>query len=310
MVKNNKKINKGNSKEKRNLKIVLVILITLFFVLTLILSLTIVSALTITDVKTNPEQIEPGKTADISIEIENNLNEDIENVNIVLDLTGNVPIAPYQGSSEETIEKIKRGDDEKITFSIIVLPEASPGVYKIPVKINYLLNNTLQQKTGTISVIVDSSPKIRFSVEGYLIKGQEGTVDIRIINEGLSDIKLVSIQASQLSSVGTINSPLYEYLGNIESDDFETVEYRIFVKDSSATSISIPIKINYKDFSNKDFSQDAVLNIKVYSKEEAQALGLIPKQSYTFYIAIALVLLAYFIYKLRKKAKKKKALGA
>src|SRR3989304_9317305 len=106
----------------------------------LFLMVSLVSAVTIKSAVTSPSEIAPGEIAKITIEIENIFNSDVENVNIALDLSGAVPIAPYQGSSEESIDEIKEGDEEKFSFSIIALPEASPGIYKIPVKITYEIN--------------------------------------------------------------------------------------------------------------------------------------------------------------------------
>ena len=274
------------------------------------LMVSLVSAITIKSAVTSPSEVAPGEIAKISIEIENILSEDVQNVNVALDLSGAVPIAPYQGSSEESIDEIQEGDEEKFSFSVIVLPEAVSGIYKVPVKISYEINNTRETKNGTIGIIINSPPQIRISVEGYLIKGQEGSFEVRIVNDGLSDLKFVSVQITQPVSGATINSPLYEYLGNIDSDDFETVEVSVFARENAASSISIPLKISYKDATNKDFTQNEILNVRVYSQEEARNLGLIEGQSYTLYIAIVIIVLLYTFYKIRKRLKRKKALGA
>ena len=285
-------------------------LLVLTGIFSLFLMVSFISAVTVKNAITSPSEIAPGEIAKITIEIENIFSDDVQNVNVALDLSSSVPIAPYQGSSEESVDEIKDGDKEKFTFNIIVLPDATPGTYKVPVKISYDINGTRETKNGTIGIIINSPAQIRISVEGYLIKGQEGIVEIRIVNDGLSDLKFVSVQSSQPTSGATINSPLYEYLGNIDSDDFETLEYRIFARETSPSLISIPIKINYKDSTNKDFSQDEILNVKIYSQDEAKNLGLIPGQNYTLYVAIGIILLLYVLYKIRKKMKKRKALGA
>jgi len=307
MIKNISGKNKLLMNREFTLKGFSLIFIGLFLVISLF---SLASAVTIKSAVTSPSEIAPGEIAKITIEIENILSDDVQNVNVALDLSGTVPIAPYQGSSEKSVDEIREGDDEKFTFNIIVLPEASPGIYKIPVKVSYMVNGTLGTKNGTIGVMVNSPARIKISVEGYLIKGQEGTVDFRIVNDGLSDLKLVSVQTIQPVSGATINSPLYEYLGNIDSDDFETVELTIFARENSGSSILIPLKIIYKDTTNKDFTQEETLNVKVYSQEEAENLGLIEKQNYTLYIAIGIIVLLYIFYRIRKRMKRKKALGA
>src|SRR3972149_6535337 len=237
MIKNISGKNKLLMNREFTLKGFSLIFIGLFLVISLF---SLASAVTIKSAVTSPSEIAPGEIAKITIEIENTLDSDVENVNVALDLSGTVPIAPYQGSSEESIDEIQEGDEEKFSFSVIVLPEAVPGIYKVPVKISYEINNTRETKNGTIGIIINSPPQIRISVEGYLIKGQEGSFEVRIVNDGLSDLKFVSVQITQPVSGATINSPLYEYLGNIDSDDFETVEVSVFARENSGSSISIP----------------------------------------------------------------------
>lgn len=302
IIKNKMRTSKNN--ETKTLSLIFISLILI------LIASSFVSAVTIKNVMTSPSEVAPGETAKITIEIENTFDSDIQNVNVALDITGSVPIAPYQGSSEKNIDEINDGDEEKFVFNIIVLPNASPGIYKIPVKISYEVNGTKETRNSTIGLIVNSPSKIRISIDGYLIKGQERIVNVKIINDGLSDLKFVGAQASQPVSGATINSPLYEYIGNIDSDDFGTIEYFIFAKENSLSTISIPIKINYKDSTNKDFTQEEILNVKIYSKEEAQSLGLLPSQSYTLYIAIGIIILLYLTYKIRKRMKKRKAQGA
>src|SRR3990167_5301835 len=82
------------------------------FTLTVVLSFLILfllpsaSSMSIKNVVTSPTEIAPGQVAKITIEIENTLSEDVTNVNVALDLSGVVPIAPYQGSSEESVDEI------------------------------------------------------------------------------------------------------------------------------------------------------------------------------------------------------------
>jgi hypothetical protein len=92
-----------------------------------------VSALRINSVLTNPSEVAPGEIFQISIEVENIFEYDVENLNVKLNLQ-NVPFAPYQSSAEEFIDELKDGDEEDFNFRIIALPDASSGIYKIPVK--------------------------------------------------------------------------------------------------------------------------------------------------------------------------------
>src|SRR3990172_5269880 len=207
---------KKTQKQKTGLLIILAI--------ATLLLISNISALTIKTVDVSPSEVAPGETAKISITVDNNLEDDLENINVALDFSSaTVPLAPFQDSSETTIETLDSGDDEKVIFNVIVLPEAASGVYKIPVKMNYNIvnDNKTYEKIGTISVVVNSPSQLRISVEGNLIKGAESEIVIRVINDGLSDVKLASISLESIPGL-SIQSSSYEYLGNIDSDDFDS----------------------------------------------------------------------------------------
>ncbi|MBY9021675.1 MAG: hypothetical protein KGD67_11500, partial [Candidatus Lokiarchaeota archaeon] len=52
------------------------------------ISLSFVAAVSITDVSSSPEEVAPGETVDITIDIENIFDYDVANLNVRLDLSG------------------------------------------------------------------------------------------------------------------------------------------------------------------------------------------------------------------------------
>jgi hypothetical protein len=282
-------------------KIFLTIFISIFLI-------SLVSGITIKDVRTEPQEIAPGQKARITIEIENMLNDDIENLNIELDFSSpSLPLAPFGGSSEDSIDRLDEGDEQTFSFGIIANPDASAGVYKIPVKIKYSFKGETErfEKTGVISVLVNSPPKIKTSVEGFLIKGQENSITIKIINEGLVDLKAVSVQL-QSPTTGTINSPALEFLGTIDKDDFDTIDVNIFTPKTTQSTISIPIKISFKDATNKDLEENRVITVRVYSEDEAIDLGLRKRSSKTLLVIIIILVLVFIAYRINRYRKKNK----
>lgn len=279
--------------------------ISLFFIsmvfLVLTLSFASISALTISDVSTNPLTVAPGESLILIIELENNLENDAKNVNIELDLT-NIPIAPFESSSEQSLDEIQENDEEKLQFKLIADPKASSGIYKIPVKISYLLKDQRQEKTGVVSIIVNSEPKITITGDGYLIQGTEQEISIKIINDELSDVKFLSVQIGN-SNKYQINSPLYEYIGNLDSDDEDSIEYKIHTISTDKT-VSIPVTIKYKDSTNKDYTKTETLTFPIYTKKEAQNKGLIDKPNYILYGIIILIILIFIFYRIVKRRRR------
>ena len=277
----------------------------------LVANLFLVSAITIKDVSSSPDEVEPGEVFDISIEIENVYEFDTENINLRLDLS-NVPFAPFQSSSEEFLDKLDEGDEEDFEFKLIALPEAESGIYKIPVEITYEDEDGKNlSKSELISVIVNSAPELKVSLEDSVIfiKGQENIFSIRIVNSGLADVKFVYLKASEVNGVDFI-SETEQYIGDIDSDDFDSVEYQIRIdRNLGSDKIRIPIILKFKDSTNKEFTETKNIEFNVYTLKEAQEKGLVAKPTYTLYLIVGVVVIGFFGYRFYKKRKLKKIRG-
>jgi hypothetical protein len=271
-----------------------------------LISLTITSAITIKDVSSSPNEIVPGEIASVSIEIENIFEENVKNLNIKLDLS-EVPFAPYQSSSEKYLEELDDGDEETFTFKLITLPETDTGIYKIPVNINYEYEGENKTKKDLISLIVNSKPELKVSLEDsvVLIKGKENEISIKIVNSGLSDTKFVYLETLDISGIKFLGEK-EQYLGDIDSDDFDSIDYQIYLSPDAPKLISLPVSLKYKDSTNKEYTETKIIVLNTYSLKEAQDIGLVKKQDYTLYIVIGTFILGYVIYRILKKRKLKK----
>ena len=276
------------------------------------LSLSFVAAVSITDVSSSPTEVAPGETIDITIEIENIFDYDVTSLNVGLDLSGvDVPFAPYQSSSEKFLDELDEGDDDNFKFKLITLPATRTGIYKIPVEITYNYedgNLTLQgQKQELISVTVNSEPELKVSLDDsvVLIKGKENIVVLKIINSGLSDIKFLYVAPNDVTGLKFI-SEKEQYIGDIDSDDFDNVEYKVIVNADAPNSITLLVTLNYMDATNKEFSETANLVLKTYSLKEAREIGLVDKPKIVSYLVAFVLILGYVIYRILKKRKLKK----
>ena len=287
------------------------ILISLCMIL---ISLSFATAVSITDVSSSPVEVVPGEIISITIEIENIFNYDVTNLNVKLNLLGaDVPFAPYQSSSEKFLDKLKDGDEDDFKFKLITLPETPTGIYKIPVIITYNDedgNDTLLEegpKLELISVTVNSEPELKVYLDDsvVLIKGKENIVVLKIINSGLSDIKFLYVTPSDVTGLKFI-SEKEQYIGDIDSDDFDNVEYKVIVNADAPNSITLLVTLNYMDATNKEFSETANLVLKTYSLKEAREIGLVDKPKIVSYLVAFVLILGYVIYRILKKRKLKK----
>jgi hypothetical protein len=158
---------------------------------------------------------------------------------------------------------------------------------------------------NVVSVVVYSAPKITIAGDGSLIADMDRQVTINVVNNGLSDVKLASIEAGQPGNA-IINPPIYEYLGSINSDDSTTVQYTLRPTDANAKSVSLPLTIKYKDSNNKDFVTTQSIKFPVYTQQEAISRGLIPKSNTMSYVVVVvLLIIGYLVWRFFRRRKKR-----
>ena len=278
--------------------------ITALFII--LLSLSLVSALSIKNVESTPEEIMPGETATISIKIENTLAQDITNLNVKLDLL-DLPFAPHQSSGERFLDELSEDEDDTFSFRIIALPSTDTGIYKIPVIMEYLdENETEQAKQGLISLVVNSEVELNvFLEDAVLIRGKENTLTIKVVNSGLSNIGFAYLHVNNAMGLEFI-SEKEQYIGDIDSDDFDSVEYKAYIEPNALSTIRLPITLTYRDATNKEFIEQKEITLNVYSLKEAQEMGLVKKPNYSLAFGLGGAVVLFIGYKIFKKRKLKK----
>ena len=279
----------------------LVFLVALF-------SLAGISALTISSVTTSPVEVAQGENTNVKIELDNDGDFDLEDVSVSLDLT-NVPFAPYSSSSEVSFDELREGKSKTADFRLVALNTATAGIYKIPVHISYTDTNDDLRKTkdSLISITVNSKPVLGINVgENLLLKNSNNQLTIQIVNKGLSDVKFLEINLKP-SAYYDILSQNSVYIGDIDSDDFDSADFQIFFKSDSPDIVYVPVTINYKDPTNKPYTEDFSVPVNVYTKDKAIELGLMPQSRTGLYVGIVIALIIiFFIYRYFRKRSKRK----
>jgi hypothetical protein len=275
-------------------------------ILLVLLGVSSAYAIAIDSVLTSPSEIAPGEVSNIDFEVGNNGETDIQDISIILDLTSS-PFAPYLSSTEFNIDELKDGKTKSASFKVKALNNADSGIYKIPLKIIYTENGQTKERSSLISLSINSEPIISGSIEeGSLLNGKENSISVKIVNKGLSSIKFLEAEIEK-SSYYTILSPENVYIGDLDSNDFDSADFKIYFKENSPTNIKIPIVLRYKDLLNNEYEKTLNLNAKVYSQEQAIQLGLIQKNNTVIYVVIAVILIIiYLIYRSIRRAMKRR----
>jgi hypothetical protein len=234
------------------------------------------------------------------------MEADAESIQVSLNLQG-IPIAPVT-SSDDFIDDVAEGDDDRASFYLIAQPDANAGTYKIPVTITYLMNNKSETQTTFISVSVNAKPSLILTSESNLIQGQKNALDIKITNTGLAGAKFLTV-AIENSADYDILSAGSVYIGDLNSDDSDTASFSVYTK--SSNSIIVPVTLTYRDSTNQEYSESSTVLVKAYSREEAVKLGLITKSNaLTYFIIVVVLVAAYLLYRSIRKRRKKNSLAA
>lgn len=227
-----------------------------------------------------PAKISPGKSSQLQLRLVNYAPKYIKNVRVNLDLTG-LPIAAIGSSNEKVIERIDAGEKSVVAFSLASDFSAESKLYKLPVSIRYMTDlGEEKTKSVTVGVPVYDEPSIFVNLEetGIYKADQEGRVVISISNTGTSNINFAHIRLLEDENYAILSASS-SYLGNLESDDYQTAEFKIRSKPSVSGAITIKSEISYKDGYNEQFTNKYEMPIKIYTSEEAIKYGLEQKQS-------------------------------
>ncbi|UCD20829.1 MAG: COG1361 S-layer family protein [archaeon] len=256
--------------------------------------------LQVTDVITNPEKVAPGDQADIKIKVKNTAESEIKEIILKLAIE-ELPFAP-ESVTERRIDELNDGEERQVSFTVDVLSTAEIQIYKIPLLISYSdAYGNSYQKSDTISLEVFEEPDIAITIEeNNLVIGMNSKIEVKILNKGLAEVNFAEIRL--LDSPDYDFKKGYEYIGNIESDDYEVVEFEILPKKER---ISLQFELEYKDSSNKEYRDYETFNVKVYTIREAQALGLVPRFPWALIVIIIIIVFLIIFFSAKKRRRKR-----
>ncbi len=269
-----------------------------FMILIVVLALPLVSAQLMIDSFTAlPEKVEPGKDVLLELQLENAGDEDVENIVVRLDLT-QVPFAPVGSSTEKAIDELRDHRREKMQFTLRALPDAQAKIYKIPVVIS---SGTLST-TSLIGIEVAAPAHLDVLQDNseVLTIGQQSKVILKFVNDGLAQVQFLKVTLRQIPGYEIVSAPSL-YIGEVDIGDFETEEFTIIPLTEDPI---LALDLEYRDASNQQFTAAKLIQMKVYSAEEAKQLGLVVEgKGWTYGIIVLIVIAAFIFWRRRKKRK-------
>jgi hypothetical protein len=287
------------------------------------------AAVIIEATRLEPERIVPGNTGTLNIKLKNLADSLMKNVNVKLDLTLEtlprsstgaeasilyeaLPFAPTSSSGEKQVQSIKPGASAILSFDLMAYPDAVSKVYKVPIILTYKdeLENEFQ-KEAIVGVVVGAKPDIYVVIDSSdLVAGKKsGKVSFKFVNKGVTDVKFVDVVLEETEEYDVISNN-EEYIGNIDSDDFESVDFTVYLKNNidakQSSEVAFPLKITFKDANNIDYRESIDLNYQIYTAEQkGQAQS---RSGLIIVLAIVVIIVGWIIY--RRWEKKRKAAKA
>ncbi|MEM4710689.1 MAG: hypothetical protein QXL18_01960, partial [Candidatus Woesearchaeota archaeon] len=233
--------------------------------------------ITIESVDINPKEIQPGSEGTITVKVKNTAPNSLTDLSLKLQLQTilgsniiDLPFAPIESSAEKKIFKLEPGQTAEFTYKIIVYPNAESKIYKIPFTLEYydILGNK-KNKSDFIGVIVNSKPEISVVIDRTDINSDKlaGTISLKIINKGLNDVKFLNVILKENNDYEILSESTTNYIGNLESDDYQTIDYKIAVK-KGVSEIELPITIEYRDATNKYYKEEQKITFNILDNKK------------------------------------------
>ncbi len=249
--------------------------------------------LSVDDVSVDKDTLEAGSSSLVKIKVSNKADSILRDVKARLEL-GGLPFATLGSTNEKSIYKIDAKGNYEFDFKVLANPEAKSGVYQVALKIAYsddLGKNYV--RNGTIGLIIGAKPDLSVTLDSYGIfeSIDSGQIVVKVINKGVTDVKFMNVKLMPGDGY-TILSSDESYLGNINSDDYETADFKLFIKKSKKKEIMLPLALEYKDANNNNFKENVNLPLTVYSTSEAKKLGLFKGAGKVGFVIMAVVIIA------------------
>ncbi len=252
--------------------------------------------------------IEPGSSDNLHIRLLNNADSALKDIQVRLALA-NLPFVPLDSTNEKSIYKIDSKASHELSFKLLANPNAKAGVYQVPMDVSY--SDELGKKyikNSTIGIVVGSRPELSVTLDESEIyeKGKGGEIIVKVVNKGVTDIKFANVKIMHSPDYKILSSNEV-YLGNIDSDDFETAGFRIFVNNAKEDWINVPLSLEYKDANNDGYKDNVNLKLDIYSASDAKKFGLKKGSGVIGNIIVLIIVAVGLFYYIRFRKKKKKA---
>ncbi len=256
----------------------------------------------IDEIKMHPEFISPGENGTIKVKINNIANFELTDVRVKINLPEEIKF--LNSVSKKKIGRIESGEILELEFDVISLPDADEGIYNATITVDYLnhIGDERQDNDEFGILVIKGEPKIFAKIDNTEIyKGNNiGEVTVTFVNNNLANLKFLTVELLESNDYKILSSNK-EYIGDLDSDDFESADFKLSV-DTKKEEIPLKLKLTYRDALNQKYVEEVFANIKVLTARE---MGITSSNALIIIIILILCFVGYYFYKRYKKKKRR-----
>ncbi len=289
----------------------IITLIFLMYVLLISFSINISAVssaphITVTLLNQDPDPVSQGDIVEVRFKIENDGSETLEDLEV--ELLPKYPFTLYDGEPIKHIGKLRAGqtgaDAVIIDYKLKVDNLAAEGDNEIELQIkkgNVIYSYTNDEFFIDIQDYTPPDLRVYIKENTLLAPNSKGTITIEVANVDITDVKFLQLTLLPSNDYQLLSSSDYVYFGDVDSDDTESEDFEIYVFNPKDEKIEVPLKLEYQDSNENQFSEERLLSFNVYSSKELSKYGLI-KKSYTKYI-ILIIVVGIILWYIKKKSR-------
>lgn len=249
----------------------------------------------------------PGLVNNLEFKLKNTLKEPLRDFKLSLNLSRGIPFSPVGSTSTKVLKFVEPEEKFDISFKLRSDSTVDSGSYKIPYILRYAdKQGKFYNERGIVSVPVGGDPEINLGITSsdLMEKGKKGSFSVYLSNRDESQAKFLKLKLLEDSSY-EILSPEKIYIGNVDSDSYETAEYKIYVK-KDAEDLEVPIQLTYKNWKGEKFEREELVSLNLYNQSEIGNMNLKKTDNTLFMVIVAVIgiLVVYGAYRYWKSRKK------
>ncbi len=209
-----------------------------------------------------PSPVIPGQIFNVTLKFRNAGKIAVKNLDVSFDLPEGT-FSTIGTGAKKRVDFIPSEETEIVSFQMASDTSTAVKVYNVPVTLSYQDERNKQYTdTAKISLVVNAKPEISLSVDStkFTTKTSPGTVSLKIVNKGVVNMKYVSVKLVETPDYEVLSSTNEAYVGNLDSDDFETVDFTI---KPLVTEPRLKVQMEFKDPYNMDYAESYDLPLRI-----------------------------------------------